>query len=151
MPLTITMSDLLVDASHLNGSELLHEWRWLIGAGKVPVLVTALGDAFLQDVTDGSIHLLAVGEGTLEQVADSMAAFEERLQDRQFVLGAFVPGIVARLHESVGALQPGQVYGYRVAPRLGGDYVVENLVPTDIERHFHEMGRTYRPADAAPH
>ena len=139
------MADLLVDASHLDASQLLVEWRWLIGADKLPVLITALGDAFVQDASTGTVHLLAVGEGTLEQVADSMVAFERKLQDREFVLGTFVPGIVARLHESIGPLQPGEVYSYKVAPRLGGEYGVGNLVPTAIETHFSVMGRAYAP------
>ena len=146
---TITMADLLVDASHLDARALLREWQWLVGNARLPFLLTALGDAFLQDVNDGSIHLLAVGEGTLEQVAVDMAAFETCLQDRQFVLGAFVPGIVARLHEEVRPLAPGEVYSYRVAPRLGGDYAVDNLAPCDITQHFDTLGRAYRPQDAA--
>lgn len=146
---TITMSDLLVDASHLDHRELLREWQWLVGNARLPFLVTALGDAFLQDVNDGSIHLLAVGEGTLELVAADMPAFEACLQDRQFVLGAFVPGIVARLHEEVRPLDPGEVYSYRVAPRLGGDYAIDNLAPCDITQHFDTLGRAYRPQSPA--
>ncbi len=137
------MTDLMVDASHLDGDQLLLEWQWLIGTGKVPILITALGDAFLQDAGDGTVHLLAVGEGTLEQVADSMQAFEHKMQDREFVLGAFVPGIVARLHESVRPLQHGEVYSYKVAPRLGGEYSISNLVPARMEEHFNTMGRAY--------
>ena len=143
MNLTITMTDLMVDASHLDGDQLLLDWQWLTGTGKVPILITALGDAFLQDAGDGAVHLLAVGEGTLEQVADSVQAFEQKMQDREFVLGAFVPGIVARLHESVRPLQQGEVYSYKVAPRLGGEYSIGNLVPTKMEEHFDTLGRAY--------
>ncbi len=148
---TITMSHLLVDASHLDHRELLREWQWLVGDARLPFLVTALGDAFLQDVNDGTIHLLSVGEGTLEQVAADMPAFEASLQDRQFVLGAFVPGIVARLHEEVRPLNPGEVYSYRVAPRLGGDYAIDNLAPCDITQHFDALGRVYRPRHPPAH
>lgn len=74
-----------------------------------------------------------------------MPAFENKLQDREFVLGAVVPGIVARLHESVRPLQPGEVYSYKLAPRQGGEYSVGNLVPTAIEAHFNVMGRAYAP------
>jgi hypothetical protein len=45
----ITLSDLTVDVGHLDQERLLDDWRWLIGPSKRLILVSAIGDAFLQD------------------------------------------------------------------------------------------------------
>jgi hypothetical protein len=34
------------------------------------------------------------------------------------------------------ALSPGQCCGYRVPPVLGGDYGIENVVPTGLAVHY---------------
>jgi hypothetical protein len=58
----ITLSDLVVNVDHLDQESLPADWRWLIGPSKRLILVSAIGDAFLQDERDGrftfSIRLL---------------------------------------------------------------------------------------------
>jgi hypothetical protein len=49
----ITLNDLTVNFRHLDPMALLDDWRWLIGERKRAVLITALGDAFVQDPDDG--------------------------------------------------------------------------------------------------
>ena len=49
----MTLADLTVDVDHLDRDRLLDDWRWLIGSAKRLVLVSAIGDAFLQDTDDG--------------------------------------------------------------------------------------------------
>ena len=74
--MALTLNDLTVSFAHLPRERLLQEWVWLIGARRLPILITALGDAFLQDVDDGSVHLLSAGPGTLGKVADDVATFQ---------------------------------------------------------------------------
>jgi hypothetical protein len=52
----IALSDLTVNVDYLDLERLLDDWRWLIGPSK-RVLVSAIGDAFLQDEDVGAIHL----------------------------------------------------------------------------------------------
>jgi len=51
----IAWKDLIVDFNHLDSREILAAWQWLIGPNKLPILLSSVGDAFLQDIGDGSI------------------------------------------------------------------------------------------------
>ena len=44
----ITRADLFVEIK-ADGSDLLEDWRWLIGTSAKPLLVSSIGDAFLED------------------------------------------------------------------------------------------------------
>ncbi len=148
--MALTLDDLTVSIRHLDRKALLRDWRWLIGPTKVPVLVTALGNAFLVDTADGTVHVLDVGPGTLEQVAASGEEFRKRLRDKAFVTEHFVPIIVVRMRESGQMLRAGEVYGFKTPPPLGGEYCADNLEPTDIEVHFTVLGQIHDRARTAP-
>ena len=51
----MTLNDLTVDFSHVEREKLLSSWIWLIGERKLPILISSSGDAFVQDIDDGSI------------------------------------------------------------------------------------------------
>jgi hypothetical protein len=146
----ITLNDLIASFAEFERESLLFSWRWLIGDAKSPVLLTVMGDAFVQDAEDGSVHLLSVGPGTLERVADSFDEFREVLSDPGFLVDHFVPRLVADLRARGCVLEPGQLYGFKVPPILGGGYVLENLEPTDIAVHFEVTGQIYEKARHVP-
>jgi hypothetical protein len=149
-PVALTLNDLTVNFSHLPRETLLQEWVWLIGTRRFPILITALGDAFVQDADDGSVHLLSAGAGTLSRVSEDVAAFRQRLADRTFVLDNFVPSIIETLRDSGKSLGHGQLYSYRVPPALGGEYSADNLEPTDISVHFSILGQINQRARNLP-
>jgi hypothetical protein len=142
--MALTLDDLTVSFSHLDRASLLEDWRWLIGATKLPVLVTALGNAFLVDTANGSVHVLDAGPGTLQQVAASGEEFRALLRDKDFVVEHFVPIIVVRMREKGYTLEAGQLYGFRTPPVLGGEYSADNLEPTDIDVHFAVIGQAHQ-------
>jgi hypothetical protein len=140
----ITLNDLTVNFAHLDRATLLSDWQWLIGDRKLPVLLTAIGDAFVQDADDGSVDLLSSGEGALQQVAGGAAEFQTLLNTKGFVVEHFVPDLIVKLRHAGRLLVPGQLYGYKIPPCLGGAYSVENLEPTNIEVHFSILGQIHR-------
>ena len=146
----ITLNDLIVRCGELEPESLLSSWRWLIGDGKTPVLVTVMGDACVLDTEDGSVHLLSVGPGTIETAAESFDEFREFLADPDFLMEHFVPGLVADLRARGLVLERGKVYGFKMPPILGGEYVLENLEPTDIAVHFELTGQIYEQARQVP-
>lgn len=148
--MTITLDDLTVNFQHLDREALLSEWRWLIGPRKQPILVAAIGDAYVQDPDDGSVHLLDVGGGSLEQIAASVDEFRELLGDREFVTDSFVPSTIVALRNGGKVLSPGQVYSYIQPPVLGGAYSTENLEPTDVSVHFSLLGQIHRQVKDLP-
>jgi hypothetical protein len=141
--MALTMEDLTVSISHLDRQALLRDWLWLVGPNKVPVLVTALGNAFLVDKETGAIYVLDAGPGTLQQVATSGDDFRARLRDKEFVIEQFAPIIVVRMRERGYTLTRGQLYSFRTPPALGGEYSPDNLEPTDIETHFATLGQLH--------
>jgi hypothetical protein len=142
--MALTLDDLTVSIGHLDRKALLRDWHWLIGPTKVPVLVTALGNAFVLDTDDGTVHLLDAGPATLQQVSACIDEFRKRLRDKDFVIEHFAPIIVVRMRERGQTLQAGQLYGFRRAPCLGGEYSPDNLEPTDIDVHFALLGQTHQ-------
>lgn len=148
--MAITLDDLTVNFNHLDREALLSEWRWLIGPRKQPILVAAIGDAYVQDPDDGSVHLLDVGGGSLEQIAASVDEFRELLGDREFVTDSFVPSTIVALRNGGKVLSPGQVYSYIQPPVLGGAYSTENLESTDVSVHFSLLGQIHRQVKDLP-
>jgi hypothetical protein len=146
----MTLDDLTINFSHLDREALLSDWRWLIGPSKQPILVAAIGDAYVQDPEDGSVHLLDVGGGALEKIAGSVDEFRKLLADREFVTDSFVPSTIVALRNADKVLGPGQVYSYIKPPVLGGAYSVANLEPTDVSVHFSILGQIHQQVKDLP-
>lgn len=146
----MTLDDLTVNFSHLDRNALLDDWRWLIGPDRQPILLTAAGDAFLQDATDGTVHFLDVAAGKMQLVAQSEEHFRSLLGDRNFVSEFFVPGLVAELRQTGCVLGIGQIYSFRRPPVLGGDYAPSNAEIGDIQVHFSLTGQIHRQVAALP-
>lgn len=140
----MTLNDLTVSFSHLNREGLLSEWQWLIGADKLPILLTASGDAFVQDINDGSVHILNTVEGDLQRIADSMDEFRLCLTDREFVGSHFSVQMVGDLRSLGCVLQRGQIYSFKHPPALGGEFDTGNIEVTDIEVHFSVSGQIHK-------
>jgi hypothetical protein len=142
--MVITLDDLTVNFRHLDRNELLADWRWLIGTEKVPILLTAIGDAFVQDSTDGSIHLLDVAAGQLKAVAETMDAFHALLSDKQFVSDYFAVEMIHDLKVQGRTLKPGQVFSLKIPLVLGGKCALWNVEPADIEVHYSLAGQIHQ-------
>lgn len=146
----ITLNDLTVNISHLDQTKLLQDWEWLIGVSRFPILVTALGDAFLQDAGTGEISLLSSGAGEIQRICKNVESFQSLLADHEFVSEHFVPSVVVQLREAGVTLEKGQLYGFKTPPALGGEYVIENNEPTDISVHFSLLGQINAQVAAHP-
>jgi len=140
----ITVEDLTVDFRHADRAALLSDWEWLIGAGRLPILITSLGHAFVQDVGDGTVHRLDTAFGELEQVAASPDELTGLLGDREFVIERLDAQLYGDLRAAGLELEPGQVFSFRTPPALGGEVAVENFEATDLEVHFSIMGQIHR-------
>lgn len=146
----ITLKDLTVNFTHLDRSTLLGSWQWLIGEHKLPILITALGNVFVQDTEDGSISLLDPGEGKLRPIAESVGEFEALLSDREFVHSEFLVEAFVALQRAGQVLELGQVFGYIKPPVLGGSFDADNLEPTDIEVHLSLSGQLHQQVNELP-
>jgi len=136
---SIVWKDLTVRFGHLDRSKIVEDWQWLIGSA-VPVLITSIGDAFLQTESKEIVWLLT-GSAEIEKVADSYEIFQTKLNDSALVNEWFLVPVLAQLKEQGVNLGHGQVYGFKQLPVLGGKYEPENFEPTDIEVYFAMSGQ----------
>jgi hypothetical protein len=143
MQLMLTLDDLTVDFSHLKRARLLDDWRWLIGYDKMPVLITASGDAFLQDQSDRTVHFLNVCGGAISKVAETPDEFKSLLQQKSFWADHLASDMVLSLRSSGLCLKPGQIYSFKVPPVLGGEGSLENVEASDISVHFSIAGQLH--------
>lgn len=140
----MTLDDLTVNFQHLNREEILSDWTWLIGQSKLPILLLASGDAFVQDKDDGSIHFLDVTSGRLSKVSVSIEQFRLLLSNRDFVAKYFAVQMIGDLIQSGHKLEKGQIYSFIVSPALGGKYELANVELSDIEVHFSINGQIHQ-------
>ena len=145
----MTWDDLKVNHSNLDNKRFLESWDWLIGNDKTPILVSSIGDVFLED-KNGKCYWLNVGEGIFEKVADSKTEFKEKLSNDEIVNEWFLIELVAALKKMGMELFENELYGYKTLPVLGGTYKPENFEVTDIEVHFELCGQIHKQIKDLP-
>lgn len=145
----ITWDDLTVNFDYSKEESLLEAWKWLVGEDMRPILISSIGDMFLQN-EPGEVFWLDVGRGELTKVADTVEEFKLLLEDEETVREWFLIELVAALKREQMQLGPNQVYGYKQLPILGGEYIPENLEPTDIEVHFQLAGQIHEQIKDLP-
>ena len=146
----LTFNDLTVNFSHLKLESILSDWVWLIGKNKLPILITALGEPFVQDRKSGNVYFLSLADADLTKVAKSPEEFKEKLNDDEFAKKYLPTQAVGNLKESGNVLNAGQVYSYKVPPMLGGEFAPENIEPCDIALHFSILGQIHEQIKDLP-
>lgn len=136
---SLTWNDLTIKFDHIEREKLVEDWQWLVGSA-LPILITSVGDAFLQTAS-GEIYWLITGSGEFEKVADSYEDFQSKLQDNELVNEWFLVPVVAQLKSLGVNLVDGKLYGFKQLPILGGAYDPENYELTDIEVYFAMSGQ----------
>lgn len=137
----MTLNDLTVNFSHLDRDSLLSDWEWLLCGEYLPILLSASGDAFVQNVSNGQVWWLDTGGGEFTQVAESPEEFSRLMSNKDFVAEHFAVQMVGDLLQSGKTLSNGQIYSLSKPWLLGGLYELSNIEPTDIEVHFSLTGQ----------
>lgn len=146
----MTLDDLTVNFTHLVREEILSDWKWLIGDKKLPILLAASGDAFLQDLENGSIYWLDVGGGELRKIAQNQEEFSRQLQSKDHVIEYLAVHMVGDLIQSGKSLAEGQIYSLKTPYVLGGEYRLDNIEASDIEVHFSVLGQIHQQVSNLP-
>jgi hypothetical protein len=127
----------------------LESWQWIGIGAKVPLFTSPFGDVFFR--AEDGFWWLDTLEGSLARAWPDAAALKAELatpdgQDRYLLAG------LAFGAESRGLVPgPGQVYGFKIAPRLGGALDVGNVETIDfvvslfIAGQIHEQVRNLPP------
>ena len=134
------IEQLIKDISTIDQMDILSHWLWLLPDIKNILIVTCMGDLFLEG-KDGTVLFLLCDGGELEIVADNKAEFELFLKDEEKFDNWFLPLLFEKLIAAEKYLKTNEVYSLRKLGVLGGEYAVENIEPTDISVHFSFAGQ----------
>ena len=146
----ITVQDLTVSFEHVDREALLSDWEWMIGSTRLPILISSIGDAFVQDTGDGTVHQLDTAFAELEQVAASEEELRALLDDREFVVERLAVQLFGDLRATGLELGAGQVYSWKTPPALGGKVALDNADVVDLEVHFSITGQLHRQIAELP-
>src|SRR5436190_7028096 len=118
--------DLTISFDGPDADRLLADWRWLVPQNFQPLHLTKFGHWFLSS-PDGRIHHLNLIEGNLLQVAKSRQQFDAMKDDEQIRNEWFQAAFVFQCKAEGLSLKPGECFGWRVHPMVGGRLELANI------------------------
>lgn len=145
----MNVHDYLIDQASLDWQPLLEEWHWLLPPEFTIWLLTRVGDLFIA-LPDGSVHMLDVGAGTLQQVATDRDEFCANADNPDVANDWLMISVVDELVAAGTVLGPGQCYSFRKLPVFGGSYRSENRMVFPIREHFGAWGSVHRQIATLP-
>ncbi|MBI1312434.1 DUF1851 domain-containing protein [bacterium] len=147
--MSLTLEDLTISPEGIDPVALLADWEWAMEHLMLPVLVTAMGDVFAQS-DSGEVCFIDVVGGEIVPVCDSTEAFEEALDDEEFVDEFFYPERVLELRAAGLTLGNRQVYSHKVPLVVGGDDEASNFEVSDAVVHISVHGQIHRQVKDLP-
>jgi len=145
----VNINDYLIDQRGKDWPQLLSGWGRDIPESFTLWLVNRFGDAFLV-VDDGSVHMLDAGGGQVSRIADSRDHFAELLDRDDNANNWLMIPLVDECAEALPPLKESQCYGFKVPPMLGGEYVLDNIEPTDLSVHYSILADIHRQTKDLP-
>ena len=112
-------------------------------------MVNRFGDVFVV-CDDQSVHMLDVGAGRIERLANDRNHFCTLLDSGNNANNWLMIPLVDACVASDLMLGPDQCYGYKVPPILGGEYDVRNIEPTNLSVHYALLADIYRQTKDLP-
>jgi hypothetical protein len=142
-------SDLMIRVEDIDAMSLLAEWDWLLEVPCRPFVLNVFGDWFLQD-SQRQIHFLDLMTGRLEVIAPSPEAFREEARKVENKMLWFMAHHVLDLRNAGITLGPGECFGYKDPPVLGGAQVVDNIGPTNLAVYQSLMSQIHQQVHDLP-
>lgn len=134
------INDYLIEPTGHDWPALLASSMKLLPEGAGVWAVNRIGDV-IGVAADGAVYWLDVGTEQVARIAasrdDFMVKINEGSNAKQWLATPLIDDCVA----AGMTLQPGQCYGFKVAPLLGGDYVVENMEPMALAEHYTRLAK----------
>ncbi len=146
----MTFNDLITQFTDEQQLTLLSDWKWLVGDDKLPILLTATGNAILQSTVDGTVHELDTAEGWIRPLCSSVEELQSRLNSEDFVREHFHQDRVSELLNAGVARETGEVFSHKTPLPLGGADELDNIEATDLEVHFSVSGQIFQQVSALP-
>ena len=143
--------DYLIDHAGLDWKNLLGSWEWLLEDDMevAPWLVSRFGDLFFID-EPGIVYWLNISDGEITEVASSEDEFVKLLDMEDNAADWFLMGLVDEMLEAGKTLGPGQCYGFRSLPVLGGELESKNVDVLSITEYWAFCGHIHAQLDGLP-
>lgn len=107
--------------------EALSFWQWLVPAGCRPLVITRFGDWFLEGADSGLLFLDLL-EGALKHLSTTAGDLQEASSVTRFADELSVDWVEV-CHRQGMLLGPGQCYGWKIHPVIGGPLSSANIQP----------------------
>jgi len=137
----IRIADYLIDQNGIDWTDVLRPWGWLLPPAFTLWIVNRFADLFVV-LPDGTVHMLNVGLGSFEKVAESRDDFCTRIDADDNANQWLMIALVDRLVAAGIDLSPAHCYGFKVPPVMGGKYTVENCGPLPIGDYLGPVARS---------
>lgn len=147
--MTLSIHDYLLPQDGIDWSAVLRSWHWLLPREFTLWMVNRFAECIIV-VADGSVHSLHVGEGELERLADSRDDFAERIDWENNANDWLMMPLVDELVAAGMTLGPGQCYGFKLPPIVGGSYGRENIAVKSIEDYLGGFGSIHKQLKDLP-
>ncbi len=144
-------NDYLIDHTGLDWKSLLGSWEWLLEDDMevAPWLMSRFGDLFFVDEL-GIVNWLNTSDGELTEVASSEAEFVELLDVDDNAADWFLMGLVDEMTDVGKTLAPGECYGFKSLPVLGGEFDSSNVDVLPIADYWAFCGHVHAQLDGLP-
>ena len=129
------IANYIIDHRNIDWPTVLASWAWLLPEELTVWLMNRYGDLFLV-FDDGTIHLLDIGNGSIEQLAKNRDEFVSKVDEDGNASNWLMVPLVDRLREAGKRLHADQCYSLIIPPILGGEYIVENTAILSITEHY---------------
>jgi hypothetical protein len=129
------LANYIIDHQNVDWPTVLADWVWLLPEELTVWLMNRYGDLFLV-FNDGTVHMLDIGRGTVEQLAENRNDFALKIDEDDNVSDWLMVPLVDRLIEAGKGVHIGQCYSFIIPPILGGEYTVENTAILSITEHY---------------
>jgi len=143
------INDYLIAQAGKDWPALLSGWQDAVPENFTLWMVNRFGDLFAVH-DDGSVHMLDVGAGRVERLADSRDHFCSLIDVGKNANNWLMIPLVDACVASGLILGESQCYGYKVPPILGGEYQLSNIEPTDLSVHYAFLADIYRQTKDVP-
>lgn len=147
--MSISIADYLIDQAGIDWHKVLAPWSWLLPPKFTLWLVNRFADLFLV-LPDGTVHMLDAGAGTLTKLADSRDEFGAKIDEEDNANQWLMIPLVDKMVATGAVLGPGQCYGFKKPPVLGGDYTVENTVALPVWDYLGAYGSIHEQLKDVP-
>src|SRR5262245_5846655 len=109
------LANYIIDHQGVDWPIVLADWSWLLPEELTVWLMNRYGDLFLV-FNDGTVHMLDIGRGTVEQLAESRNDFAIKIDEDDNASNWLMVPLVDGLIEAGKRLHAGQCYSFIIPP-----------------------------------